>query len=90
MSTLAIGTATGMQASLLGIAQDLMEDVREAGEDQSLLEYAAGRATRRLRVSLGTKNPDAEILNNLARRANMEGAHELSSLIDEVGLAMTG
>lgn len=83
-------TTMVMQTSLMTLAQDILSDVKEAGEDQELLQYAARRATRRLRMLQGERNPDAEVLQGLADRAKMSDVRELSGLLDELQLAAAG
>lgn len=86
MTTHAINT----QTSLMQIAKDLLEDVKEAGEAQDLLDYANRRAQRRLRVATGSKNPDLEVLRGIADKARIEDVRELGGLLDEMQLVNAG
>jgi len=82
--------AIAKQTSLMQVAQDMLVDVKDAGEDQDLLDYANRRAQRRLRVLAGEKNPDAEVLQGIADRARMGDVRELGGLLDEMSLATSG
>lgn len=79
-----------IQERLLQIAHDIMSDVKEAGDDADGLTYTARRALRRLRLTLGEKNPDTEALQALADRARIKDVHDLAAVLDETQLVIAG